>query len=208
MDNRGSGVGQASGSLLVLTLFLLCPETVFAHRLYVFARLEGATILGRAYFPGDVPAQHIDVIVRDPSGGELGRTTTDDNGNFLFAARKRVDHCLTAETPDGHAGQYTVRAAALPDSLAADVPTESGRTLVVLPTRGPPDVPCASPAKDSDPASVRDQLAELGRQLDDLRQQIYESDARLRFRDILGGIGFILGLAGIALYVKARQKRS
>ena len=41
-----------------------------------------------------------------------------------------------------------------------------------------------------------------------LRQQVYESDERLRFRDILGGIGFILGLAGVAFYMKARQTRA
>ena len=62
--------------------------------------------------------------------------------------------------------------------------------------------------EEIEPASVRDQLAELGRQVDDLRQQIYESDRTLRFHDILGGIGFILGLAGVAFYMKARQRRA
>ncbi len=94
---------------------------------------KGAAIEGRAYFPGDVPARKIDVIVRDASGGELGRTTTDDNGNFKFTAHKRVDHYLVAETPDGHSGQYIVHASELPDSLPADVATASGGSQVVSP---------------------------------------------------------------------------
>ena len=51
-------------------------------------------------------------------------------------------------------------------------------------------------------------IGRLGKQLDLLRQQVYDSEERLRFRDILGGIGFILGLAGVAFYLKARRRRS
>ena len=68
----------------------------------------------------------------------------------------------------------------------------------VLNHAGPPD-------KEND---LRDQLAELSAQIDALRWQVHESDERLRLRDILGGIGFILGLAGVALYMKARRRRA
>ena len=64
--------------------------------------------------------RHSDVIVRDASGRELGRTTTDDKGKFTFTAREHVDHYLVAETPDGHVGPYIVHASELPDSLPAN----------------------------------------------------------------------------------------
>ncbi len=102
MASYWSKVGQALGGSMVLTLFLLCPAPALAHKLYVFAQVEGNAIQGRAYFPGDVPAQESVVIARDPSGRELGRTTTDDEGKFTFPPREHVDYCLTAETPDGH----------------------------------------------------------------------------------------------------------
>ncbi len=109
MGSGWSKVGQAAGSLVVLMLLLLCPAPAFAHKLYVVAdSIEGATIHGRAYFQGDVPAQHSDVIVRDATGRELGRTKTDDKGKFTFTAREHVDHCLVAETPDGHTAQHVV----------------------------------------------------------------------------------------------------
>ncbi len=206
MGSGGANRVHAVGSLLVLTLFFFCPAPAFAHKLYVFApSITGATIHGRAYFPGDVPAQKIDVIVRDPAGGELGRTTTDDEGNFTFTAGKRVDHYLVAETPDGHSGQYIVRAAALPDSLPADVPAGSGGSQVASPATDHASRPAAA-GKEDEPTVVRDQLTELGKQVDLLRQQVYDSEERLRLRDILGGIGFIFGLAGLALYMKARQR--
>jgi len=178
--------------------------------LYVFAqRIEGPIIHGRAYFPGDVPAQKSDIIARDASGRELGRTTTDDNGDFTFTARKRVDHYLVAETTDGHISRpFIVHASALPDSLAAEVPPSNGGSPLASQAKGQTGAPAASADKESELVVSRDQLADLGKQLDLLRQQVYDSEERLRFRDLLGGIGFILGLAGVAFYMKARRSKT
>ena len=66
--------------------------------------------------------------------------------------------------------------------------------------------PSASADKENELDRGQDQLAELSKQIRVLRRQIRESDERLRFRDILGGIGFILGLAGVAFYMKARRR--
>ncbi len=204
MGSGQSSLVRFAGSLPALMLFLLCPAPAFAHKLNVFALAKGATIEGRAYFTGDVPARKIDVIVRDPAGGELGRTTTDDDGKFTFTARKRVDHCLLAETADGHSGQYIVPASELPDSLPADVPATGDGSQVESPTTDHAGPPVASANKENE---LRDQLTELSKQVDALRWQIDKSDERLRFRDMLGGIGFILGLAGVAFYRKARQNK-
>jgi nickel transport protein len=194
-------------SLPALMLFVFCPASAFAHKLYVYPEsIKGATIHGRAYFPGDVPAQHSDVIVRDVSGRELARTTTDDKGKFTFTAREHVDLLLVVETPDGHTGTYTVHASELPDSLPAGVPAAGSGSQVVSPATDP-SVPAAA-GKENELAVVRDQLTELSTQFELLRRQVSESDERLRFRDILGGIGFILGLAGVAFYMKARGNKT
>lgn len=191
---------------LVVAFVLLCPASAFAHKLYVFAQVDGTTIRGRAYFPGDVPAQKSDVIARDAAGRELGRTTTDDEGKFTFAARERVDYHLVAETPDGHGGQYIVHAEELSDNLPSKVSlTDSGSQSVSQPTDHA-GTAAASPGKENEPLAVEVQLAELRKQIQALRQQVFDSDERLRFRDILGGVGFILGLAGVAFYMKARRR--
>jgi nickel transport protein len=209
MGRTWSEIGRAAGNLSALMLFLLCPAPAFAHTLNVFVqRIEGAAIHGRAYFPDDVPAQNSDVIAHDASGSELCRTTTDENGNFTLTAGKRVDHYLVAETSDGHSSRpYIVHATALPDSLPKDLPAGGGGSQVTSPAKGQAGVPVNSGGKKNEAAAVRDQAIEqLGNQLDMLRQQVYDSEQRLRFRDILGGIGFILGLAGVAFYMKARRQ--
>ena len=205
MGSGWSKVVSFLGSLLLL--LLLCPAPVFAHKLYVYAQLKGTLIQGRVYFPGDVPARKIDVIARDPSGRELDRTTTDDDGKFTFTAREHVDHYLVAETPDGHGGgPYIVHAAEFSGRLPAKSPTTESGSQVAAQSMDHASVPAASTGNENEQATVAIQLTELRTQLDELRQQIFESDERLRFRDILGGIGFILGLAGVAFYMKARQR--
>jgi nickel transport protein len=203
-----SKVAQAACGPLVLTSFLLCPGPACAHKLYVYAQVKGATIEGRAYFPGDVPARKSDVIARDASGRELGRTTTDDEGKFTFTARAHVDYYLLAQTPDGHGGQCLVHASELPDGLPVDLPAAGSGSHVASPAADRAGLPAASAGQDNEPAGVAAQLTELRKQIQELRRQVFESDERLRFRDILGGIGFILGLAGVGFYVKARQRRT
>lgn len=45
-------------------------------------------------------------------------------------------------------------------------------------------------------------------QIVELRREIHELKNSIRLRDILGGIGYILGLVGIAMYFKAKERRS
>ena len=199
-------IRQAAGSLLALIMLLLCPAPAFAHKLYVFAQLEGTSIHGRAYFPGDVPARKSDVIARDASGRELGRTMTDGEGKFTFMVREHVDYYLVVETPDGHGAQCTVHASELPDNLPAGASKAGSGSQIASSAKDHASVSATTAALENEPTTVAAQLVELRKQIQELRRQIFESDERLRFRDILGGIGFILGLAGVAFYMKARRR--
>jgi nickel transport protein len=208
MDSRWSKARQAAGGLLGLTLLLLCPAPALAHKLYVFAQVEGNAIQGRAYFPGDVPAQESQITARDPSGRELGRTTTDAEGKFTFTIDEHVDYCLTAETPDGHAATYVVHAEELPDSLPRNLATADSGAQTASPATDQSAAPTAAAEKESEPVTVDVRLTELRKQIQELRRQIEKSDEQFRFRDFLGGIGYILGLAGVAFYMKARRRRT
>jgi nickel transport protein len=47
----------------------------------------------------------------------------------------------------------------------------------------------------------------LGRQIRGLREQIEGYEEQVRFRDVLGGIGYIFGVAGIAFYFLGRRQQ-
>jgi nickel transport protein len=175
------------GVLALLGALWLCPTPARAHKLNLFAHVEGKTILGKAYFSSGAAAQGVSVTAFDPAGRELGRTTADAQGQFSLEARTRCDHRLVVETADGHGAEYTVSAAELPADLAPAVagppkPGASGGSGGKIAAKTPPDA---------------DQIAA---KIDALTAQVVQLREQLRFRDVLGGIGFILGITGIAFY--------
>ena len=50
------------------------------------------------------------------------------------------------------------------------------------------------------------EIEELHQQLDDIKQHLIASDQRVRVRDILGGIGYIVGITGAAYYYLGRRR--
>ncbi len=190
----GEGVRATLSVLLILAFGL--PTTAYAHKLHVFAHVEGNSILGNAYFPGGTAAQNVPVIARDATAKELARTITNEKGDFTLTAQVRIDHHLSVETPDGHRAECTVRAAELPPSVPA---SEAASNLQTGPS-------IAIDSETKLPSATEIELAAIKVQVIELRLQIDRYEAQTRFRDILGGIGFILGLAGIGFYVKAVKR--
>jgi nickel transport protein len=187
-------------AVAVLTLL---PGSALAHSLYIFAEVEGKTIVGKVYFRGQVPAQGATVTAFDPAGQSLGKATTDEDGKFRLEARFRCDYRLLADTGDGHGAQWKVAAAELPDDL---------------PPRADGKEPPPQPNSVSEPLAVGSQsaavlpadqeLKQIHAEIVQLRQQLTEQEQHLRLQDVLGAIGYIVGITGIAYYfLAARRKR-
>lgn len=179
--------------LLAVGATVLQPATSSAHTLYVFARAEGRTIRGEVYYRGRQPARGVSVKAIDPAGSEIGRTETDIEGQFRLQARYRCDHRLLAATADGHGAEYTLTAAQLP----RDLPPRPG-----APEAGPREADAPGPKTDDHPATGprQEQIADVCRQLVELRRQLNQYEQRVRIRDVLGGLGYILGIAAVAFY--------
>jgi nickel transport protein len=46
----------------------------------------------------------------------------------------------------------------------------------------------------------------VARQIRPLREQLVAAEDRIRLQDILGGIGYIIGLTGLALWWRSRRR--
>ena len=157
----------------------------------VFASAEGKTIHGKANYHDGTPAKNCVVKAFDPAGKEIGRTKTDDEGKFTLEASFHCDHLLLVDAGDGHGGQYTIKAAELPEDL---------------PPRSPGNVDHVE-VKQNEANHDHDTLEEVDHneahfkaihaEIVRLQEQLSKYEQRRRFRDLVGGIGFILGLAGI-----------
>jgi len=196
------------GLPVLLTLCGLLPaREARAHVVNVFAVVEGKTIRGEVYFRGGMPAQDAKVEAFDPQGNKLAEATTDAEGKFSLQARVRCDHRLLAQAGEGHAGEYTVEAAELPD----DLPPPDGSTVAALP---PPEPTAASPAASDSPAATPhdarlEQMIDraVGKRVNPLCKQLNRLGNRLWLRDVLGGVGYIFGIMGLLAYYLARRSK-
>jgi nickel transport protein len=167
-----------------ILLLLLYSSSIYAHSIDVFAQVEpdavkGTSIQGKAAFHDGTPVKNADVKAFDPSDKEIGRTKTDDQGKFTLKAEYRCDYRILVDAGDGHGGEYRISAGVFPAEL---------------PTRGSSDTTQA----EIEASRQKFLLFEIHADVDALQEQLDQYEHRIRFRDILGGIGFIVGLAGAA----------
>lgn len=185
---------------MALLLASMAASPAYAHKLKVFATATGRTIDGQVYFVGAGPAPGATVIIETTGGAPLATLHADGEGRFAFIAATHADHVIRVDTGDGHSARAVIAADELPaDSPAMDeganVPTVPAPNAAVAPA--PP-----SPATDLENAVGR----AVAHQLKPLREQLNAYEDELRLRDLLGGLGYIFGLAGIVLWLRARRE--
>ncbi len=216
------------------------PEA-FAHRVNLFAYVDGGRIVTESWFSKSSRVRQGLIEVFDAATGEKFLSgTTDDQGNFAFdippAARQRkADLRITLKAGEGHANETVLKAEEYLNAPVSDAPapptpgaataaptaTPAGETVAAPPPS--PDAPAASgmpgttgtpvQPQAASPASVPPDpalLAAMDRMLDaklaPVKSMLAESlDPAPSMTEILGGIGWIFGLMGVAAYFKSRK---
>ena len=191
-----------------LILAMLCLSAVapfaWAHGINLFATVEGATIEGTLIYVDGTPAAGATVTAFAPDGASIGEAITDATGRFAFQARFRCRHRLVGDVGQGHRGLFTVPEEDLPDSLP--VPGAPVSVQAAPAVEAPSVAP--SPGADAMPDDFDQRLeAAVARQLRPLREQINRYETAIRIRDVMGGIGYLFGLAGMIALLKYRKSR-
>ena len=200
MPRFPQGVAMCFACLIWL-VGVLCPAEVQAHKLSVYAFAEGDRIVGEAYFRSGARPKGASVKVFGPDGKLLAETTTNAKGEFSFALPARVDLKITVDAGEGHAGCFVLKK----DELSAELSSAA--------TKEPEEAPTSS--NEAQVAGVEyvrpDDVKKIVRQavseaVTPLRKEL----ARLQQKgpgvtEILGGIGYIFGLFGVAAYLSARK---
>lgn len=201
-------------AVLVFTCFaFLMAHSAFAHRVSVFAWVDGDKIYLESKFAGGRPVKSGKVVVTDPQGVELLSGVTNEEGEFSFKIPKRTDLKIVLIAGQGHQADWTIRKAEMEDLPAgktseagAEKPIAAGQknTVSKISADGEPALPGTGMRPDELEAvieSVLDRkLKPITRMLADLEQQ------GPSIKDIFAGIGYIFGLVGVAAYVQSRKK--
>ena len=197
---------------VLVACILLDAKPAYAHKLKLFATVDGNKIAGYAYLSGGVRLRGQTVQVSSPGGHKLGHAKTNDNGEFVFIARYKCDHILRIDAGNGHAASFVVKAYELPDDLPA-----IGKKITST------DAPVAAAANAVKPSGASETSAEaivtditgrplssaemekmiaraVARQIRPMREQLDSFEESIRLRDVFGGIGYLFGVTGIAFY--------
>jgi nickel transport protein len=179
-----------------------------AHKLKVFAQADGSLIEGRAYFVGGVKARGAVIHIKTPAGELLAEVTADADGHFSYRADRAVDLVIEADSGDGHLASWPIKAQALAPAFAnpaPHTPVDQARAHQTLATPTGAGDEASSTSHAASSLSIAELELAVARQIAPLREELAaERDAR-RLQDILGGLGYICGLFGLAFWWKGRS---
>jgi nickel transport protein len=191
-------------TILALATLALLPGTApaFAHKLKVFATAIGTNVEGRAYFVGGGAASNVPVALNDSTGAVAGTARTHaPDGTFSLTLPYLDDFTITADAQDGHVAKFTLAAARLSKTL----PVAPHLIVAESPPTPDPGAGTAEPeaASSADIDAIEQAVA---RQVAPLADQIDTMQATIGFRDVLGGVGFVLGIFGLWSLLARRRK--
>lgn len=185
---------------------LLLAAATHAHRLDVLVHADGAVIHGTASYTPGGPATRGTVTLQAPDGSELGEVELEPDGSFSFQTPVRCDIRVIVTTPDAHRATAVLPEAELPRALPA---WSADGGPVAADDVADADEPGPAPVAAEAPAEMLPLIEQaVSRQLAPLRNEIAAMERSVRMRDILGGFGYIAGLAGVLLYFKTRRPKA
>mgnify|MGYP001805897051 CR=1 FL=1 len=203
----------------LLLALVTAPAPALAHKMKVFATTEGALVRGYAYFSGNSRAVEARLTITTADGQTVRDDRTDADGAFQYTARQRQDHTIQVDSGDGHVARFIIPADQLPPTLPEPATGTAAPAIPVaqapIPAPAPASpVPAPAPVATADPAPVPacpsgdggsgddgnlrlEQM--VARQIRPLREQVEAYQEKIWWHDVLGGLGYIAGLSGLAL---------
>jgi nickel transport protein len=200
--------------IFVISLFVFFRAPALAHKVTIFAWVEGDHIYTQSKFSGGKRIRGGDVIVFDPKGAQLLKGTTDENGMFSFKIPQKTELKIVLEASMGHAAVWTIPAKELTGSNIGSSISSIVKKNTVGADAGSKHI--KEDGKVTELATVklgREEIQEiidtsLDRKLApmiDMMAKAYDQGPRLT--EIAGGIGYIFGLVGLALYFLNRRRK-
>jgi len=198
--------------LAALVGIFLAPSTALAHNVNVFAYVDGGEVITESYFNDGSKCRDSTIEVFDTRGNKLAEGKTDAEGRFSFRPPVATDLLIRLTASMGHRAEYTIPATDLPANLpaasgtaekTAEAPLEQAHfETAESMSAGSPDRQSFGPA---DIEQIVDRA--VARQLAPILRALEESRRQRKIVDIIGGIGYIVGLMGLIMYFRSKRKR-
>ena len=205
-------------------------ESVYAHKVNIFAYAEDGRIHAEGYFvDGSKCKNSLVEVIDEKSGEKLLEGHTNDNGQFVFDIPRVTSIKLILHAGTGHQNEYVLNAEEVKEALSKTA--EKQKTIKTVQQS---EEAVKKKLKNVGAANSQDEKNSMGGQHDidtksftpqDLDEAIGRAmDKKLLpvikillalqkkiekpgITEILGGIGYIIGILGIIAYFKERSKK-
>lgn len=183
------------GLLLLAGLGMSHPA--LAHKLNLFAYVEGDSVSVEGYFADGRKTQNSAVKVLDGSGKVLVEGVTNDEGRYRFKIPQKSDLKIVLNAGMGHQGEFSLSAV----ELEAGDTTTPGASAVTADS---------GISQQSAPAVANSELETVvhravNEAIKPLVRELAESQQKASISEVVGAVGYIFGVLGMFAFYKSRQ---
>jgi nickel transport protein len=175
--------------------------SVFAHKVNIFAYVEGDKVYTESYFNDGKKCIDSRIEVFDNQGNKLLEGLTDKEGEFSFEVPSEdgdLKIVLTASM--GHRAEYIIRADELISSAGLIEEKFEELASIVSPETSLVDLKeIQSIIEDT----LDEKLKPIMREMIEIKKS---QEDKISPTEIIGGIGYIIGIFGIVAYFLSRKR--
>ncbi|HDP37085.1 MAG TPA: hypothetical protein ENN27_04410 [Candidatus Atribacteria bacterium] len=184
--------------IFIFLIIMMADISVFAHKVNIFAYVEGGKIYTESYFNDGKKCIDSKIEVFDNQENKLLEGITNANGEFSFETpQEEGDLKIVLTASMGHRAEYII-------------PANELRGVVGLnQEKSEEPVSEVSPEISSFDSKEIQSLIEdaLDKKLEPIMREIKKSKTdKISPTEIIGGIGYIIGIFGIIAYFLGRKR--
>ena len=194
--------------VLAFLMSFITASIAEAHRATIFAWIEGDSVMTQSKFSGGRKAQGALIQVYDLNNNLLLEGKTDDQGQFSFKVPHKEAMQIVLAAGDGHRAEWVIKAEEFHNSeseapFSVDASSKEG----IVPIQSELDQVPPAKITEISPIELQQLIeASIDKKLEPVIKMLVDAHtAGPNIRDILGGIGYIIGLIGIATYFRYRK---
>jgi len=178
--------------VLILGLLFAMASPALAHRINIFALDEGGEVYTESTFAGKRPVKKGTVRVFNAGGTLLLTKETDEKGICTFPRPEPGALIVEVDAGQGHKSRWELD--------AADAVAVSSEPMVAEPVISEPNTAVAGGLSASDWKQM-EQVVNTA-----VAKALHQAKEETRIQDIVGGIGYIVGLFGFAVWFRSRRE--
>ncbi len=195
-------------SLLFTFNFFLLNQFVYAHKINIFAYVENGMVILQSYFSDGKKCKNSAIEVYDEKEGiKLLEGKTDEEGKFSFKIPKFADLKLILKASMGHQVEYIISKEELVDN---SLENNEFRDIEEKDSQGS-KYETSENEFFSQTVEIEKIVGKVvERKLKPIKSilvKMNEENEKRKIHEIIGGVGYIVGIFGIILFLRKNYKK-